>query len=175
MPLDALGCPLLHNIELCKCFPPVIVYLCVLSTVDLHGLIVVLIWTCNCSILNMTHPSLAQSLRTSFLVLTPIPGSYLLMRLHYLWPRKLQNCTIPVNLEAIQTTTITSKLFWPLYLGYNRVLHYTVYGLRLSNFNISLASLDLSAIFKYILKKLNYLQLLQSSTGTASYDIRLQS
>ena len=23
------------------------------------------------------------------------------MRSHYLWPRKLQNCTIPVNLDAI--------------------------------------------------------------------------
>ena len=25
----------------------------------------------------------------------------MLMRSHYLWPRKLQNCTIPVNLESI--------------------------------------------------------------------------
>ena len=53
---------------------------------------------------------------------------------------------------------IASKLFWTLYLGYNQVLHYIVYGLQLSNFNISLASSDLSVIFKYILKKLNYLQ-----------------
>ena len=92
-------------------------------------------------------------------------SSLLVMRLHHLWPRKSQNCTIPVNLEAV----------WSLYLGYNRVLHYIVYGLWLSNFNISLASLDLSTIFKYILKKSNYLQLLQSSTETASYDLRLQS
>ena len=56
----------------------------------------------------------------------------LLMRSHYLWPWKLQNCTIAVNLEAIQTITIASKLFWPLYLGYNRALHYTIYGLWLS-------------------------------------------
>ena len=91
------------------------------------------------------------------------------MRLHYLWPQKSQNCTIPVNLEAIWTTTIASKLFRPLYLGYNRVLHYIVYGLRLSNFDISLASLDLSVILKYILKKLNYLWLPKSSTRTASY------
>ena len=61
------------------------------------------------------------------------------MRLHYFWPQKLQNCTIPVNFEAIQTTTIASKLFQLLYLGYNRVLYYIVYGLRLSNFNISSA------------------------------------
>ena len=61
------------------------------------------------------------------------------MRLHYLWPWKSQNCTIPVNLEAIQTTIIASKLFQTLYLGYNQVLHYIVYGLRLSNFNRSLA------------------------------------
>ena len=61
------------------------------------------------------------------------------MRSHYLWPWKLQNCTIPVSLEAIQTTTITSKLFQLLYLGYNQVLHYIIYGLRLSNFDISLA------------------------------------
>ena len=63
------------------------------------------------------------------------------MRLHYLWPWKSQNCTIPVNLEAIQTTTIASKLFQTQYLGYNRVLHYIVYGLQLSNFNMSLAFL----------------------------------
>ena len=62
-----------------------------------------------------------------------------LMRLHHLWPRKSQNHTIPVNLEAIQTTMITSKLFQMLYLGYNWVLHYIVYGLQLSNFDISLA------------------------------------
>ena len=53
---------------------------------------------------------------------------FAVMRLHYLWPLKSQNCTIPVNLKAIQTTTITS------YLGYNGLLHYIVYGLRLSNF-----------------------------------------
>ena len=64
MPMDVLRCPWLHNIELCECSPPVLVYLCVLSIVDLHGLIVVLIWTCNYSILTMTHPSLAQSLHT---------------------------------------------------------------------------------------------------------------
>ena len=93
-----------------------------------------------------------------------------LMRSHYLWPHKLQNHTIPVNLEAM----IASKLFWPLYLGYNWVLHYIIYGLQLGNFNISSASSDLSAIFIYILKKLNYLQLLQSSTRTASYDHGLQ-
>ena len=96
-----------------------------------------------------------------------------MMRLHYLWARKSQNCTIPVNLEAKWTTMIPSKLFQPLYLGYNQVLHYIVYGLQLSSFNISLASSDLSAIFKYILKKLNYLQSLQSSTRTASYNLRL--
>ena len=96
------------------------------------------------------------------------------MRLHYLWLQKLHDRTIPVNLEAIQTTTIASKLFWPLYLGYNWVLHYIIYGLWLSSFDISLASSDLSTIFKYILKNLNYLQSLQSSTGTASFDIRLQ-
>ena len=62
-----------------------------------------------------------------------------LMRSHYLWPQKSQNHTIPVNLEAIQTTTIASKLFQPLYLGYNRVLHYIIYGMQLSNFDISLA------------------------------------
>ena len=71
-----------------------------------------------------------------FVTLSP---SFPLMRSPYLWPRKLQNHTIPVNLEAIQTTTIASKLFQPLYLGYNRVLHYIVYGLQLSNFDISLA------------------------------------
>ena len=98
----------------------------------------------------------------------------LLMRSHYLWPQKLQNHTIPVNLEAIQTSTIASKLFQPLYLGYNRVLHYIIHGLQLSNFDISPASLNLFTIFKYILKKLNYLWLLQSSTRTASYGLRLQ-
>ena len=41
--------------------------------------------------------------------------------------------------------------------------------------HIQSASLDLSAIFKYILMKLNYLRSPQSSTGTASYDLRLQS
>ena len=96
------------------------------------------------------------------------------MRSHHFWPQKLQNRTIPVNLEAIGTTTIASRLFQLLYLGYNQVLHYIVYGLQLSNFNISSASLDLSATFKYILKKLNYLQSPQSSTGTDSYDLRLQ-
>ena len=94
------------------------------------------------------------------------------MRLHYLWPRTSQNHTIPVNLEAIWATMITSKLFQLLYLGYNRVLHYTVYGLQLSNFDISLASSNLSTILKYILKKLNYLRSPQSSTGTASYDLK---
>ena len=97
------------------------------------------------------------------------------MRSHYLWPQKSQNHTIPVNLEAIQTTTIASKLFQPLYLGYNWVLHYIVYGLQLSNFDISSASSDLSIIFKYIFKKLNYLQLPQSSTRTALYGLGLQS
>ena len=96
------------------------------------------------------------------------------MRSHYLWPQKLQNCTIPVNLEAIWTTMITNKLFQPLYLGYNQVLHYIVYGLQLSNFDISSASSDLSAISKYILKKLNHLQSPQSSTRTASYSHGLQ-
>ena len=33
------------------------------------------------------------------------------MRSHYLWPQKLKNCTIPVNLEAIQTSMIATKLF----------------------------------------------------------------
>ena len=70
---------------------------------------------------------------------------------------------------------IASKLFQTLYLGYYRVLHYIVYGLRLRNFNISLASSDLSTIFKYIFKKSNYLQSLQSSTETASYDLGPQS
>ena len=92
-----------------------------------------------------------------------------MMRSHYLWPQKSQNCTISVNSEAIQTTMITSKLFQPLYLGCNWVLHYIVYGSWLSNFDISL---DLSIILKHILKKLNYLQSLQSSTRTASYDLR---
>ena len=96
------------------------------------------------------------------------------MRSHHLWPRKSQNHTIPVNLEAIWATAIASKLFQPLYLGYSWVLNYIIYGLQLSNFNISLASLDLSAIFKYILKKSNYLRLPQSSTETASYDLGLQ-
>ena len=63
----------------------------------------------------------------------------MVMRSHYFWPRKLKNCTIPVNLEAIQTTMIANKLFWPLYLGYNQILHYIVYDLQLSNFNTSLA------------------------------------
>ena len=62
-----------------------------------------------------------------------------MMKSHHLWPWKLQNHTIPVNLEAIQTTTITSKLFQMLYLGYNRVLHYIIYGLQLSNSDISSA------------------------------------
>ena len=62
-----------------------------------------------------------------------------LMRLHHLWPQKSQNRTIPVNLEAIRTTMIASKLFRVLYLGYYRVLHYIVYGLQLRNFDISSA------------------------------------
>ena len=62
-----------------------------------------------------------------------------MMRLHYLWPWKSQNHTIPVNLEAIQTTMITLKLFQTLYLGYNQVLQYIVYGLQLRNFSISSA------------------------------------
>ena len=33
------------------------------------------------------------------------------------------------NLEAIWTTTIASKLFQQLYLGYNWVLHYVIYDL----------------------------------------------
>ena len=82
---------------------------------------------------------------------------YQVMRSHYLWLQKSQNCTIPVNLEAIWTTMIASKLFQPLYLGYSQVLHYIIYGLQLSNVDISLASSDLSASFKYNLKKLNYL------------------
>ena len=61
------------------------------------------------------------------------------MRSHHLWPRKSQNRIIPVNLEAIQMTTITSKLFQTLYLGYYQVLHYIVYGLCLRNFDISSA------------------------------------
>ena len=62
-----------------------------------------------------------------------------LMRLHYLWPQKSQNHAIPVNLEAIQTTMFASKLFQPLYSGYNQVLHYIVYGSQLSSFDISSA------------------------------------
>ena len=58
-----------------------------------------------------------------------------------------------------------------LYLGYYQVLHYIVYGLQLRNFDISSASSGLSAIFKYIFKKSNYLQSLQSSTETASYNL----
>ena len=50
------------------------------------------------------------------------------MRLHYLWPWKSQNRTIPVKLEAIQTTMIATKLFWPLYLGYNHILQYNYCG-----------------------------------------------
>ena len=61
------------------------------------------------------------------------------MRLHHLWPWKSQNRIIPVNWETIRMTTIASKLFWTLYLGYYRVLHYIVYGLRLGNFDISSA------------------------------------
>ena len=95
------------------------------------------------------------------------------MRSHYLWPRKSQNHTIPVNLEAIQTTTITSKLLRPLYLGYNQVLHYIVYGLQLSNFDIS-SAFNSDRHLRLILKKLNYLQSLQSSTRTASYGLGLQ-
>ena len=105
----------------------------------------------------------------------------LLMRLYYLWPQKLQNCMIPFNSEAIQTTMIATKLFWPLYLGYNHVLQYNVYGLQLSDFSISLAfapnwhSQTYPDIFKYNLKELNYLPLLQSSARTAAYGLRLQS
>ena len=62
-----------------------------------------------------------------------------------------------------------------LYLGYYQVLHYIVYGLQLRNFDISSASLDLSAILKYIFKKSNYLPLPQSSTETALYDLGPQS
>ena len=75
----------------------------------------------------------------------------LVMRLHYLWPWKSQNHTIPVNLEAIQTTMITSKLFWPLYLGYNQVLHYLVYGLWLSNFDIQyLPLISILGLIRYL-------------------------
>ena len=103
-----------------------------------------------------------------------------LMRSHYLWPRKSQNCTIPVNLEAIQITMIATKLFQPLYLGFNHVLQYNIYGLQLSNFSISLAFTPnwhpqtYPIIFKYNLKKLNYLQSPQSSARTASYGLGLQ-
>ena len=62
-----------------------------------------------------------------------------MMRSHYLWPWKSQNCTISVNLEAIWTTMIASKLFQPLYVGYSWVLHYIIDSLWLSNFDISLA------------------------------------
>ena len=103
------------------------------------------------------------------------------MRLHYLWPWKSQNCTIPFNLEAIQITMIATKLFWPLCLGFNRILQYNIYGLWLSNFSISSAftltgilGLMYSIIFKYNLKKLNYLWSLQSSARTALYGLRLQ-
>ena len=41
-----------------------------------------------------------------------------MMRLHHLWPQKSQNHIIPVNLEAIRTTTIANKLFRMLYSGY---------------------------------------------------------
>ena len=59
---------------------------------------------------------------------------------HYLWPRKLASeIAKSHNLEAIWTTTTASKLFQTLYLGYNWVLHYIIYGLRLSNFDISSA------------------------------------
>ena len=51
-----------------------------------------------------------------------------LMRLHHLWPQKLQNCTIPFNLEAIQITMIATKLFQPLYLGFNHILQYIIYN-----------------------------------------------
>ena len=105
----------------------------------------------------------------------------MLIKSHYLWPWKLQNCTIPFDLEAIQITTIAIKLFQPLYLGFNCVLQYNIYGLWLSNFSISLAFTPdrhpwtYLIIFKYNLKKLNYLQSLQSSTRTASYGLGLQS
>ena len=94
--------------------------------------------------------SVFQSSTSSYDLPNPLSFHVPLMRSHHLWPRKSQNCIIPVNLEAIQTTTITSKLFRMLYLGYYRALPYIVYGLQLGNFDISLASSDLSAIFKYI-------------------------
>ena len=104
-----------------------------------------------------------------------------MMRLHYLWPQKLQNCKITFNLEAIQITTITTKLLQPLYLGVNHILQYNVYGLWLSNSNTSSAFTPnwhpqtYLIIFKYNLKKLNYLQSPQSSTRTALYGLGLQS
>ena len=101
------------------------------------------------------------------------------MRSHYLWPQKLQNCTISVNLEAMWTAMIASKLFQPLYLGYNWVLHYIIYSLQLSNFDISLAFTSNRHPQTYplssnISSRRNYLWSLQSSIGTASYDLRLQ-
>ena len=81
-------------------------------------------------------------LTEAMLLLEPsekLPLPMTLMRLHHLWPRKSQNHIIPVNWETIQMTTITSKLFQTLYLGYYRVLHYIIYGLWLRNFDISWA------------------------------------
>ena len=106
---------------------------------------------------------------------------HMLMRSHYLWPQKLQNHTISFNLEAIQITTIATKLFWPLYLGFNCVLQYNIYGLQLSSFSIFSAFTpdwhpwSYLIIFKYNLKKLNYLWSSQSSARAASYGLGLQS
>ena len=48
---------------------------------------------------NQTVTTIIKEVDDTNDVMAMIPSS--VMRLHYLWPQKLQNCTIPVNLEAI--------------------------------------------------------------------------
>ena len=79
-----------------------------------------------------------------------VPCTYLtLMRSHYLWPRKSQNHTIPVNLEAIQTTTITIKLFQTLYLGYNTTLS-MAYDLAISTYPWHLPLIVILRLISYL-------------------------
>ena len=104
------------------------------------------------------------------------------MRLHYLWPRKSQNCTIPVNLEAIQTTKLLAsysdhytQATIEFYTTSSMACNLAVSTYSQHSHPIGILGLLCSAIFEYILKKFNCLQSLQSSTGTASYDLGLQS
>ena len=90
------------------------------------------------------------------------------MRLHHLWPRKLQNCTIPVNLEAIRTTMIASKLFQPLYLGYNRC------DLAISTYPWHSHPIGILGLICYLWIYPQEVKSLQSSTETASYDLGFQ-